>query len=140
MRENILTSRRRTAATVAPIVVAVGLVGTLLTLQKSGDAAVLARQRQEIRAAAVVVPGGDLGIDARTLARLRAVPGVRVTPVATMNVRIGTAPGDQIDSLTTNAVPTKRPRPPCRSSSALCSPPWRPCSPRSPSTPRSASS
>jgi putative ABC transport system permease protein len=140
VRENILTSRRRTAATVAPIVVAIGLVGTLLTLQKSGDAAVLARQRQEIRAAAVVVPGGDLGIDARTLARLRAMPGVRVTPVATMNVRIGTAPGDQIDSLTTNAVPTKRPRPPCRSSSALCSPPWRPCSPRSPSTPRSASS
>jgi putative ABC transport system permease protein len=107
VRENILTSRRRTAATVAPIVVAVGLVGTLLTMQKSGDAAVLARQRQEVHAAAVVVPGGDPGIDARTLARLRAVPGVRVTPVAAMNVRIGTAHGEQIDSLTTNAVPTK---------------------------------
>ncbi|WP_217546677.1 FtsX-like permease family protein [Streptomyces sp. GbtcB6] len=107
VRENILTSRRRTAATVAPIVVAVGLVGTLLTMQKSGDAAVLARQRQEVHAAAVVVPGGDPGIDARTLARLRAVPGIRVTPVSAMNVRIGTALGEQIDSLSTNAVPTK---------------------------------
>ncbi|MEV6297298.1 ABC transporter permease [Streptomyces sp. NPDC051896] len=105
VRENILTSRRRTAATVAPIVVAVGLVGALLTMQKSGDAAVLARQRQEIKAADVVVPGGS-GIDARTLRRLTAVPGIRVTPVTSMNVRIGTARGEQIDSLTTNAVPT----------------------------------
>ncbi|KJY42758.1 hypothetical protein VR41_06460 [Streptomyces sp. NRRL B-1568] len=104
VRENILTSRRRTAATVAPIVVAVGLVGTLLTMQKSGDAVVLARQQQEIHAADVVVPGGP-GIDARTLERLAAVPGVRVTPVTSMNIRIGTAKGEQIDSLSTNAVP-----------------------------------
>ncbi|MFD8980365.1 FtsX-like permease family protein [Streptomyces sp. NPDC059564] len=104
VRENILTSRRRTAATVAPIVVAVGLVGTLLTMQKSGDAAVLARQRQEIQAADVVVPGGS-GIDARTLVRLSAVPGVRVTPATSMNIRIGTAQGDQIDSLSADAVP-----------------------------------
>ncbi|MFF7142354.1 FtsX-like permease family protein [Streptomyces nodosus] len=104
VRENILTSRRRTAATVAPIVVAVGLVGALPTMQKSGDAAVLARQRQEVHAADVVVPSGS-GIDARTLERLTAVPGIRVTPVTSMNVRIGTAQGEQIDSLTTNAVP-----------------------------------
>ncbi|MEU4588616.1 hypothetical protein AB0F92_42375 [Kitasatospora aureofaciens] len=38
VRENILTSRRRTAATVAPIVVAVGLVATLLTMQTAGAA------------------------------------------------------------------------------------------------------
>ncbi|MET8626817.1 ABC transporter permease [Kitasatospora sp. NPDC004669] len=110
VRENILTARRRTAATVAPLVVAVGLVGTLLTVQKSGDAAVLARQKQEFHAADVVVPGssgtsGTSGIDARTLERLAAVPGVRVTPVTSMNIRIGTAKGDQIDSLSTNAVP-----------------------------------
>ncbi|MFH8381380.1 FtsX-like permease family protein [Kitasatospora sp. NPDC018058] len=116
VRENILTARRRTAATVAPLVVAVGLVGTLLTVQKSGDAAVLARQKQEVHAADVVVPGGSgtpgaagtsgtSGIDARTLERLAAVPGVRVTPVTSMNIRIGTAKGEQIDSLSTNAVP-----------------------------------
>ncbi|MFB7667766.1 FtsX-like permease family protein [Kitasatospora sp. NPDC056138] len=104
VRENVLTSRRRTAATVTPIVVAVGLVGTLLTMQKSGDAAVLARQQQEIHAADVVVPGGS-GIDAGTLERLAAVSGVRVVPVTSMNIRIGTAKGDQIDSLSTNAVP-----------------------------------
>ncbi|MEV7978459.1 FtsX-like permease family protein [Streptomyces sp. NPDC086519] len=104
VRENISTSRRRTAAMVAPIVVAVGLVGALLTMQKSGDATVLARQQHEIRAANIVVPGGS-GIDARTLKRLTAVPGVRVTPVTSMNLRIGTAQGEQIDSLSTNAVP-----------------------------------
>ncbi|MFF7617757.1 FtsX-like permease family protein [Streptomyces lavendulae] len=104
VRENVLTSRRRTAATVAPIVGAVGLVATLLTVQKSGDAVVLARQRQEIHAANVVVPGGP-GIDSGTLARLAAVPGVRITPVTSMNIRIGTAEGEQIDSLSTNAVP-----------------------------------
>ncbi|MFD7828448.1 FtsX-like permease family protein [Kitasatospora sp. NPDC059803] len=104
VRENILTSRRRTAATVAPIVVAVGLVAAMLTMQESGDAALLARQQQEIRAADVVVPGGS-GIDGSTLARLAAVPGIRVTPVASMNVRIGTAAGEQIDSLSAKAVP-----------------------------------
>ncbi|MFE4976280.1 FtsX-like permease family protein [Kitasatospora sp. NPDC056651] len=104
VRENILTSRRRTAATVAPIVVAVGLVATLLTMQKSGDAVQLARQQQEIHAADVIVPAGP-GIDARTLEKLAAVPGVRVTPVTSMNIRIGTAKGDQIDSLSTNALP-----------------------------------
>ncbi|MFI9320093.1 FtsX-like permease family protein [Kitasatospora aureofaciens] len=104
VRENILTSRRRTAATVAPIVVAVGLVATLLTMQRSGDAVVLARQQQEVHAADVVVPGGT-GIDARTLEKLAAVPGVRATPVTSMNIRIGTAKGEQIDSLSTNAVP-----------------------------------
>ncbi|MFF2080119.1 FtsX-like permease family protein [Kitasatospora sp. NPDC058162] len=108
VRENILTSRRRTAATVAPIVVAVGLVGTLLTMQKSGDASALARQRMEVHAAGVVVPGGSgsgAGIDARTMERLAAVPGVKITPVTTMNVRIGTAAGEQLDSLTTNVIP-----------------------------------
>ncbi|MEV5570889.1 ABC transporter permease [Spirillospora sp. NPDC052269] len=107
VRQNILTSRRRTAAIVTPIVLAVGLVGTLMTLQKSSDAATLVRQRQEIRASAVVMPDGGTRIDAGTLARLKAVPGVQVTPVTTMNVRIGTAHGKQIDSLTTNAVPTQ---------------------------------
>ncbi|MGW3043208.1 FtsX-like permease family protein [Kitasatospora sp. NPDC001159] len=104
VRENILTSRRRTAATVAPIVVAVGLVATLLTMQKSGDAVQLARQQQEIHAADVVVPAGP-GIDARTLDKLTAVPGIRVTPTTSMNIRIGTTKGDQIDSLSTNALP-----------------------------------
>ncbi|MFJ9608496.1 FtsX-like permease family protein [Kitasatospora sp. NPDC101176] len=125
VRENVLTARRRTAATVAPIVVAVGLVGTLLTMQRSGDAAVLARQQQEVHAAGVVVPGGS-GIDAGTLERLAAVPGVRVTPVTSMNVRIGTAAGDQIDSLSTLAVPAAALgttiTPPVRSGS-LASPP-----------------
>ncbi|MFI6155321.1 FtsX-like permease family protein [Kitasatospora sp. NPDC051170] len=100
VRENILTGRRRTAATVAPIVVAVGLVGTLLTMQKSGDAASLARQRQEIHAAAVVT-----GADAPTVERLAAVPGLRVTPVTPMNIRLGTAQDEQIDSLGATAVP-----------------------------------
>ncbi|MER7754469.1 FtsX-like permease family protein [Kitasatospora sp. NPDC097643] len=111
VRENILTSRRRTAATVTPIVVAVGLVAALLTMQESGDAALLARQQQEIHAADVVVPGGGQGagggpgIDGLTLARLAAVPGIRVTPVTSLNIRIGTTAGDQIDSLSTKAVP-----------------------------------
>ncbi|MGV9271660.1 FtsX-like permease family protein [Kitasatospora sp. NPDC003701] len=104
VRENILTSRRRTAATVAPVVVAVGLVATLLTMQKTGDAAQLTRQQQEIHATAVVVPTGP-GITTTTLDRLTAVPGIRVTPTTSMNIRIGTPDGDQIDSLSANAVP-----------------------------------
>ncbi|MFJ8623570.1 FtsX-like permease family protein [Kitasatospora sp. NPDC093550] len=104
VRANVLASHRRTAATVAPVVVAVGLVGALLTMQGSGDAVALARQRQEVHAAGVVVPGGG-GIDARTLERLAAVPGLRATPVTSMNIRIGTERGEQIDSLSAEAVP-----------------------------------
>jgi putative ABC transport system permease protein len=126
VRENILASRRRTAATVTPVVLAVGLAGALLTLQKSGDATALVRQRQEVPAAAVVLPGGGGEIDARTLARLRAVPGIAVTPVTTMNVRIGTLHGEQIDSLTTTVVPPKAlghsVRPPVRSGSLTALP------------------
>ncbi|MFI8460012.1 FtsX-like permease family protein [Kitasatospora sp. NPDC085464] len=125
VRANVLTSRRRTAATVAPVVVAVGLVATLLTTQGSGDAAALARQCQEVHAAGVVVPAGP-GIDARTLEGLAAVSGVRVTPVTAMNVRIGTAGGEQIDSLSTVAVPASAlgttVTPPVRSGS-LAAPP-----------------
>ncbi|MFF0388011.1 FtsX-like permease family protein [Kitasatospora sp. NPDC004615] len=102
VRENVLTERRRTAATVGPIVIAVGLVGTLLTVQQSADAAVLARQRQEVRATDVVLaPPGATGL----ADRLAAVPGVRVTPVTSLNVKIGTPTGEQLDSLRVQAVP-----------------------------------
>ncbi|MDI2128340.1 ABC transporter permease [Yinghuangia seranimata] len=104
VRENILTSRRRTAATVVPIVVAVGLAATLLTMQKTGDAVQLARRQQEIHAADVVLPAGT-GVDARTVDKLTAVPGIRVTPTTSMNIRIGTSEDDQIDSVSANAVP-----------------------------------
>ncbi|MFD8477944.1 FtsX-like permease family protein [Kitasatospora sp. NPDC059673] len=102
VRENLLTERRRTAATVAPVVVAVGLVGTLLTVQQSADAAVLARQRQQVRSADVVLaPPGATGL----AERLAAVPGLRVTPVTSLNVKIGTPQGEQLDSLRVQAVP-----------------------------------
>ncbi|MFJ9609602.1 FtsX-like permease family protein [Kitasatospora sp. NPDC101176] len=42
---------------------------------------------------------------ALTAQKLAAVPGVRVTPGTSMNIRIGTAKGEQIDSLSSNAVP-----------------------------------
>ncbi|WP_073812612.1 FtsX-like permease family protein [Kitasatospora sp. CB01950] len=100
VRENVLTERRRTAATVAPVVVAVGLVGTLLTVQHSADAALLARQRQEVHATDLVqAPVGGVA------ERLAGLPNVRVTPVTSMNVKIGTAEGEQLDSLRVQAVP-----------------------------------
>ncbi|MFJ5921299.1 FtsX-like permease family protein [Kitasatospora sp. NPDC092948] len=102
VRESVLTERRRTAATVAPIVLAVGLVGTLLTVQQSADAAVLARQRQEVHATDVVLPPpGTTGV----AERLAALPGAVVTPVTSLNVKIGTAAGEQLDSLRVQAVP-----------------------------------
>ncbi|WP_404868143.1 FtsX-like permease family protein [Kitasatospora griseola] len=102
VRESVLTERRRTAATVAPVVLAVGLVGTLLTVQHSADAAASARQRQEVRATDVVLPAPGAAGPAE---RLAAVPGVRVTPVTSLNVKIGTADGEQLDSLRVQAVP-----------------------------------
>ncbi|MFC8719374.1 FtsX-like permease family protein [Kitasatospora sp. NPDC057198] len=104
VRANLLTSGRRTAAVVAPIVVAVGLVGTLMTVQRSADATVLDRQRQDVHATDVVTAGGA-GLDAGTLERLAAVPGVRVTPVTAFTLKLGTPDGQQLDSLSVQAVP-----------------------------------
>ncbi|MGC0415890.1 FtsX-like permease family protein [Embleya sp. AB8] len=107
VRQNMLNSRRRTAATVTPVVIAVGLVATMLCVQTAGDRTRLDQAREQTHADWVVTPTGAAPLDARTLAALAAIPDVTVTTVAPLRIYVGTRgpAGKVVDSLTGQAVP-----------------------------------
>ncbi|AUG78193.1 hypothetical protein CFP65_3397 [Kitasatospora sp. MMS16-BH015] len=104
VRQNTLNSRRRTAATVAPVVVAVGLVATMLCVQTAGDRTKVDQARQQTHADYVVTPKGGKQLAPETVAALAAVPGAEVTTVAPMRIYIANTDGQVLDSLTGQAV------------------------------------
>ncbi|WP_081239961.1 ABC transporter permease [Streptomyces viridosporus] len=81
VRESAAAGVRRTAAVAAPVLVTVALAGSLpgATATLNGAKATETRERT---AAFVVTAPDDAGFDARTLDRLRAVPGAEVSPTA----------------------------------------------------------
>ncbi|MFI2377027.1 ABC transporter permease [Streptomyces sp. NPDC018964] len=82
MRENAAAGARRTAAVAAPVLVTVALAGSLLGTTATLDRARAAETRERTAAAFVVTAAGNGAFDARTLERLRAVPGARVSASA----------------------------------------------------------
>ncbi|MGW4020149.1 FtsX-like permease family protein [Streptomyces sp. NPDC005009] len=82
VRENAAAGTRRTAAVAAPVLVTVALAGSLLGATATLDRAGAAEARERTTAAFVVTAAGDGAFDARTLDRLRAVPGARVSASA----------------------------------------------------------
>jgi putative ABC transport system permease protein len=70
---------RRSAAVAAPVLVTVGLAGSLLGATATVQAAKSAETRARMAADFVVTPRGDTVFDAATLDRLRAVPGADVS-------------------------------------------------------------
>src|SRR6516225_8662837 len=76
-RRNAMTAVRRTAATAAPVLVTVGIAGSLM----AGTATLIATQqaaaRTRISAPVMITPGrGAAGLADATVAAVRAVPGV----------------------------------------------------------------
>jgi putative ABC transport system permease protein len=82
VRENAAAGVRRTAAVAAPVLVTVALAGSLLGATATLDRAGAVEARERTTAAFVVTAAGDGAFDARTLDRLRAVPGARVSASA----------------------------------------------------------
>ncbi|MFE2279660.1 ABC transporter permease [Streptomyces sp. NPDC059454] len=82
VRENAAAGARRTAAVAAPVLVTVALAGSLLGATATLDRAGAAETRERTTAAFVVTAAGGGAFDARTLDRLRAVPGARVSASA----------------------------------------------------------
>ncbi|MFF5156171.1 FtsX-like permease family protein [Streptomyces sp. NPDC000348] len=82
VRENAAAGVRRTTAVAAPVLVTVALAGSLLGAIATLDRAGAAEARKRTTAAFVVTAAGDGAFDARTLDRLRAVPGARVSASA----------------------------------------------------------
>lgn len=88
VRENAATGVRRTAAVAAPVLVTVALAGSLLGATATLDRARAAEARERTTAAFVVTAAGDGPFDARTLDRLRAVPGARTSASAPSVVHV----------------------------------------------------
>lgn len=90
VRENAAAGVRRTAALAAPVLVTVALAGSLLGATATLNEAKATETRERTTAAFVVVvtaPDGA-GFDARTVERLRAVPGAEVSPTSSSTVYV----------------------------------------------------
>ncbi|GII28579.1 ABC transporter permease [Planotetraspora mira] len=79
-------STRQTAATVAPVLIAVSLAAALLGAAAMTDDAKTAMESAPVRADYVVQPTGTAGLDRQLVERLRAIPGVDVATVAPTSV------------------------------------------------------
>ncbi|GAB7045420.1 ABC transporter permease [Catenuloplanes indicus] len=78
VRQSALTAARRTASTAAPVMLAVGLTGSLLGATATIDAAKATERRERIAADFVVLPRDTPGLSETAVARVRAVPGADV--------------------------------------------------------------
>ncbi|WP_328582099.1 ABC transporter permease [Streptomyces sp. NBC_00370] len=94
VRENAAAGLRRTAAVAAPVLVMVGLTGSLLgataTLNAAKASETRARTTADFVVAATDSPASTsgTGLAARTVERLRAVPGAEVSPTAATAVYV----------------------------------------------------
>jgi putative ABC transport system permease protein len=92
-RRNAMTAVRRTAATAAPVLVTVGIAGSLM----AGTSTLLATQqaaaRTRISAPVMITPGqGSAGLAGPTVAAVRAAPGVTAAvPVTNTTVYVRSA-------------------------------------------------
>ncbi|MGX1118688.1 putative ABC transport system permease protein [Streptomyces ambofaciens] len=87
-RENAAAGVRRTAALAAPVLVTVALTGSLLGAVATLDGAKAAEARERTTAAFVATAPSGEGFDAAAVARLRAVPGARISPSASSAVYV----------------------------------------------------
>lgn len=78
VRQNLLTGGRRTAASVAPIVLALGLAGTMLTLEAVANASHNSAVQREARADFVVVPTNGTALSPQAVAAISSVPHAEV--------------------------------------------------------------
>ncbi|MQY16548.1 hypothetical protein SRB5_67470 [Streptomyces sp. RB5] len=84
VRESALTSRRRTAATAAPVLLTVGLTFSLLTATDAIGAAGESGLRGQVRSEYALVPDGTPGISPQVAAKVSRIDGVQVVaPVLT---------------------------------------------------------
>lgn len=79
-------SARQTAATAAPVLVAVGLAASLLGAAAMTDAAKTAMRTAPVRADYLVLARGAGGLDDQLVDRLRRIPGVEVATFAPTSV------------------------------------------------------
>lgn len=102
IRANMIAGVRRTAALAAPVVVTVGLCGSVLGLFSSVTAAEVRAEGEQTPADLTVVSESAPGLPADAAERLREVDGVRATPMYSVDVVAGV--GDQSKSVNVTVV------------------------------------
>jgi putative ABC transport system permease protein len=92
-RRNAMTAVRRTAATAAPVLVTVGIAGSLMAGTSTLIATQQAAARTRISAPVMITPGqGSAGLADATVAAVRAAPGVTAAvPVTDTTVCVRSA-------------------------------------------------
>jgi putative ABC transport system permease protein len=81
VRENALTSVRRTAATAAPVLLTVGLTLTLLGAVSLISGAEAAQRAAEVKADWVVTPDGAAGVNSTVVGKVNGIDGADVATV-----------------------------------------------------------
>jgi putative ABC transport system permease protein len=104
VRENALTGGRRTAATVAPIVLVLGLAASILTVQATGDATHNSAMLRQTRADFTVVPAGSDSVNPQTVTAIRRVPGAAAAVWTDAQIRLATADNTYLSTLDAQAV------------------------------------
>jgi putative ABC transport system permease protein len=104
VRQNVLTGGRRTAATAAPIVLALGLATSMLTLEAVANATYYSATGRQASADFVIVPAETSDLSRPTVAAIRRVPGADVTVLTSVLINVAAASGAYIDTLTAQAV------------------------------------
>jgi putative ABC transport system permease protein len=100
IRENVLTGVGRVAATAAPMVLAIGLSGSILGVAQTIDAAATVNLRNTVHADLVVTPADAPVLGRDTVDRLAAVPGVRTMTSTPTVVYAQAADADPDEDLT----------------------------------------
>jgi putative ABC transport system permease protein len=99
VRQNMLTGGRRTAASVAPIVLALGLAGTMLTLEAVANASHNSAVRREARADFVVAPTSGTGLSPQAVAAISRIPDANVAVFRAASIILANDKNVYIDTL-----------------------------------------
>ncbi len=98
-----LTGGRRTAATVAPIVVALGLATSMLTVQATADDTHNAAMRRQTHVQFTVIPTNATELDPQTVTAIHGIPDADVTVWTSTQIRLATDSDAYIDTLDAQA-------------------------------------
>jgi putative ABC transport system permease protein len=99
VRQNLLTGGRRTAASVAPIVLALGLAGTMLTLEAVANASHNSAVRQAALADFVVAPTSGTGLSPQAVAAISGIPDANVAVFRAASIILANDKNVYIDTL-----------------------------------------
>jgi putative ABC transport system permease protein len=102
VRQGALTGGRRTAAIAVPVVLALGLAGSMLTLEATANAGFITAMQRQASADFVVVPNGGW-LSSQEVTAVRRIPDAAVTVFSSTVITLATRSGAYVDTMTAQA-------------------------------------